>query len=138
MAIKRYNQASGTLLINGIPIVQFMDGTPITVHFSGGEVEATEGMDGAGINIATKQGGTVKFTLQEVSVSHAFLKGLRLAQETGIGIETLNVTFVSGGKTLFNLFNGAISQPGDLTTGGKKMAGQEYTIIGTRLEDFPT
>ena len=138
MAIKNYNQAGITIQVNSTPITGLMDGTPITVTFRGGEVDVTEGMDGPGLNMATRQGGSVKFTLRETSDSHALLLGLRLIQEQTQGIESNIVTVLSGARTLFTLTDAFISLPGDLTTGDKKMAGQDYTFVGTGMESAPS
>lgn len=121
-----YNQKNTTLTVDGVPITGFMDGTSLTVTYDGGEVDKTQGTDGAGINIATPQGMTVQFTLRETSWSHDFLASLFTRQSNGASGVT--VVLRTGANILHMLTDAYIGQPGQLTTGDKKQGGIQYTV----------
>ena len=128
---KSYSQKNITVLVDGVPLQEFSDGTPIRVRHKGGEAETTEGMDGPAINLATRQGGEIEVDLKEMSPSLIFLNALRLAQErSGIGC---NVIIRSGVDVLYTLATGFVSVPGELSTGDKKMGKVTYKFIGTIL-----
>ena len=78
---KVYNQKNMSLTIDGVNIQDFHEGATFVYTWDGGEVDKTQGTDGAGINIATNQGATLQFTLRETSRSIKFLSDLRLRQE---------------------------------------------------------
>lgn len=78
-----YNQKNMSLTIDGVNIQDFHEGATFVYTWDGGEVDKTQGTDGAGINIAANQGATLQFTLRETSRSIKFLSDLRLRQENG-------------------------------------------------------
>lgn len=129
---KVYNQKNLTITIDGVTIQDYMDGASVTLTWDGGEVDKTQGTDGAGINLATNQGMTVQFTLREESRSRAFLKALRLRQDNGGNGVTVVVR--TGVNTLHTLTDAYISQPGQLSTGDKKMGGIQYTLTSANEE----
>lgn len=126
MARTVYNQKNQTLTIDGTTIQDFFEGATVTVTKDGGEVEKTQGTDGASVNIATDQGQTWKFTLRETSRSRKFLKDLRMRQYNGGG----GVTAVlrTGADVLETMTDAFISREGELSTGDKKMGGIQFTI----------
>lgn len=121
-----YNQANTTLTIDGITIQDFAEGTSIVYTPDGGEVQKTQGTDGAGINIATNQGATIKFTLRETSRSINFLNSLRLLQERGGDGAT--VIARTGADIVIGLTDAYISRQGELSTGDKTQGTIEYTL----------
>jgi hypothetical protein len=126
-----YAQANTSVLVDGVTIRGFMDGTPITCTFDGGEIEKTEGCDGPGLNMARRQGGTIKFSVRENSPSVPFMLALINTQYIADTALPINVTVISGGGRVFDLFNCLVQQPGELSTGDKKVGGIEFTIVGT-------
>lgn len=129
---KVYNQKNLTITIDGITMKDYMDGASVTIQWDGGEVDKTQGTDGAGINLATNQGMTIQFTLREESRSRAFLKALRLRQDNGgAGVTAVIRTGVNVIHTLTDAY---ISQPAALSTGDKKMGGVQYTLISANEE----
>lgn len=136
MATRVYNQANITLTVDGTSISGFMDGTSIAVVHDGGEVEKTQGTDGPGINIATSQGMTLRFTLRETSPSHDFLMSLKRRQSNGGG----GVTTVmrTGADVLYTLSEAYISNPGELTSGDKTQGGVEYTLTSADSQSSNT
>ena len=66
---KVYNQKNMSLIVDGVQIQDFAEGTSFVYTFDGGEVLKTQGTDGASVNIATNQGATLQFTLWETSRS---------------------------------------------------------------------
>ncbi|HBG77253.1 MAG TPA: hypothetical protein DDW84_00175 [Phycisphaerales bacterium] len=128
---KTYSQSNVTVLVNGIPLKDLSDGNSIRVRHRGGEVEPTEGTDGAAMNIATRQGGEIEVDLKEMSSSLIILNALRLAQEqTGIGC---NVVIRSGVDVVDTLATAFVSLPGEKATGDKKMGKITYKFSGTVL-----
>ena len=92
---KVYNQKNMSLTIDGVNIQDFHEGATFVYTWDGGEVDKTQGTDGAGINIATNQGATLQFTLRETSRSIKFLSDLRLRQENGgAGVTVSPVCFL--------------------------------------------
>ena len=131
-----YSQANTKVLVNGFEIRGFMDGTPITCTFDGGEIEKTEGCDGPALNMARRQGGTIKFTLRENSPSYLLLEGLQRAQYMADSALPCNVNVFTGGGRIYELANCLIQQPGELSTGDKKVGGIEFTIVGCLMESI--
>lgn len=127
-----YNQKNTTITIDGVTVQGYMDGASVVVTYDGGEVDKTQGTDGAGINLATNQGMTVQFTLRETSPSRAFLKALRLRQENGGSGVTVVVR--TGANVLHMMPESYISQPAALNTGDKKMGGAQYTLMSATEE----
>lgn len=123
---RTYNQKNTTLTVDGVTIQDFHEGTTITFTYDGGEVEKTQGTDGASVNMATMQGATIQFTIRETSRSRAFLKQLHLRQYNG-GPGVV-VIFRSGADVLETLSEAFIGNPGETTTGDKKQAGIQYTL----------
>jgi hypothetical protein len=133
---RAYNQADITVTVNGIPIQGLMEGTSVTVIPHGGEVEVTQGTDGPGLNVATKQGGEIRMTLRESSPGHAILQQLRTQQELApVGVPVVIFTGVGAVETLLGSL---VSLPGELTTGDKKQAARIYRFVGTTLNSMPS
>lgn len=128
-----YGQKDTKVIINGVPIFNFMDGTSVRVTFDGGEVEKTEGTDGPGLNIATAQGGTVNFTIRESSINYNYLMGLFKLESALTGV-TVSCIVVSGSRIAHVMPRGLIGQPGELATGDKKQGGIEFKVIGDLIE----
>lgn len=127
MARTRYNQKDLTLTIDGTTIQDFHEGASVVFTYDGGEVDKTQGTDGASINIATDQGATVKFTLRETSRSRQFLADLRKRQYNGGSGVT--VVLRTGADVLETMTDAYLSNPGELSTGDKKMGGIQYTMM---------
>lgn len=131
---KRYNQAEVTVLVDGIPWRGLADGDSIEVADIGGEADITEGTDGPGVNLATKQGGYIKIKLREDSPAQIYAKALRLVQENALtGRSGVTVQILGGTSIFHTLHNAFISAPGALTTGGKKQGATEFKLVGTEL-----
>lgn len=133
MATDVYNQASVTITVDGFPITGLHEGTSFTYIRDGGEVQKTQGTDGAAINIATDQGATLRFTLKETSASHSFLSSLKRTQARGGSGVT--VVIRTGADVLHLMNNAYVSNPGELASGDKTQAGIEYTIMSADVAD---
>lgn len=123
---KVYNQKNMSLIVDGVQIQDFAEGTSFVYTFDGGEVQKTQGTDGASVNIATNQGATLQFTLRETSRSHNFLGALRRTQE--VGGPGCVVVLRSGADVLYTMTDGYISRPGQLSTGDKMQGSIQYTV----------
>jgi hypothetical protein len=127
MSFFTYNQSQVTVLYDGIPLTDLGESACIKLTVDGGEVQKTEGTDGAGINIGTLQGATCKITFKETSPSLSILDSYVMAQQFGGLGGTL--TLLTGTLALHTLAPAFISTPGELSTGDKKMGAKEYTFI---------
>lgn len=127
MARTVYNQKNLVLTVDGTTIQDFFEGASIVFTYDGGEVDKTQGTDGASINIATDQGATIKFTLRETSRSRQFLADLRKRQYNGGAGVT--VVLRTGADVLETMTDAYIGNPGELSTGDKKMGGIQYTMM---------
>lgn len=127
-----YNQKNTTLTVDGVTIQDFFEGASITFTYDGGEVDKTQGTDGASINMATMQGATISFTLRETSRSRDFLKSLHLRQYNGGGGVT--VIFRSGADVIETMTEAYIGNPGEISTGDKKQAGIQYTLTSAEAD----
>lgn len=121
-----YNQKNLSLLVDGVQIQDFAEGATFVYTFDGGEVQKTQGTDGASINIATNQGATLQFTLRETSRSQSFLSLLRRTQENG-GPGAV-VVVRTGANILLTMTDAFISRPGQLSTGDKTQGSVQYTL----------
>jgi hypothetical protein len=130
-----YNQNDITVSVNGIKIEGFMEGSSVKVAPAGGEVEITQGLDGPGLNRASRQGGRISMTLREGSSGHAVLQALRILQDQApVGAIVIVSTGVGAVATLLNAL---VSLPGELSTGDKKQGSHEYHLVGTTLIQTP-
>jgi hypothetical protein len=128
----RYNQQSTSLIIDGVTIQDFFEGSSINFIVDGGEVEKTHGTDGPAINVATDQGATCKFTLRESSRSRQFLADLRRRQISGgPGVTVILTTGVEVREVMIGAF---LSNPGELSTGDKKMGSVQYTLTSAEYQ----
>ena len=132
MARTIYNQKNLVLTIDGVTIQDFFEGASIVYTYDGGEVDKTQGTDGASINIASDQGATIKFTLRETSRSHQFLSDLRKRQYNGGSGVT--VVLRTGADVLETMTDAYISRPGELSTGDKKQGSMQYTLMSAENE----
>jgi len=132
MARKVYNQKNTTLTVDGTTIQDMHEGATIVFTHDGGEVDKTQGTDGASINMATDQGTTVKFTIRETSRSRQFLDALKKRQYNGGAGVT--VVFRSGADVLETMDDAYIGNPGELSTGDKKMGGIQYVMMSAETD----
>lgn len=128
---KVYNQHLVTLTVDGRQIKDFGEGTSITLTYDGGEVQKTQGTDGAGINRATRQGATIAFTVREDSDSRDFLRSLNLRQDDAAGV---SVVLRTGVDVIERMSDAYISQSGELATGDKMMGAIQYTLTSRECE----
>ena len=126
-----YNQKALTVTVDGVTIMDFFEGAPVTYMWDGGEVDKTQGTGGPGINIATNQGSTLQITLRETSRSIGFLQSLRTRLENGGAGVT--VVIRTGAQILLTMTDAYISRPGQLSTGDKRQGGIQFTL--TSAED---
>lgn len=122
-----YNQKNVSLTIAGVPIQDFAEGTTIVYTKDGGELQKTQGTDGAGINIATRQGPSLTFTLRETSRSRAYINGISLAQYEGAG--GVPVVLRTGAQVLHILDDAYVGQEGELSSGDKTQGPIQYMCI---------
>ncbi len=128
-----YSQANTKVFVDGVLVRGFMDGASITCTYDGGEIEKTEGCDGPGLNMARRQGGTIKFTLRETSPSVPILSALSHLQFMADIVSPIVIEVITGGGLSYTMVECLIQQPGELSTGDKKTGGVEFTFVGNWL-----
>lgn len=126
-----YNQHFTLVNLNGRYLSGYMDGTPIRLTPQGGQVSTTEGTDGPGHNMATKQGHMIEVDLREESPDHEYIANINRAQYEGGGYVPL--TLYTGTQRVFTC-NVLVSQPGDLATGGPQQGSHTYTFITKKTD----
>ena len=122
-----YNQKNITLTVSGVTVQDFFEGATVVYTYDGGDVDKTQGTDGASINLATNQGATIKFTIRETSRSRAFLQSVRLMQENGG--PGVTVILRTGADVAHLLTDSYIGRPGELSSGDKKQGGLQFTLM---------
>lgn len=127
-----YNQKNLTITIDGITVQDYFEGASIVYTLDGGEVDKTQGTDGAGINLATNQGSSIQFTIRETSRSRDFLNALRLRQENGG--PGVTVVLRTGADVLHTMTDTYIGREGQLTSGDKKQGGLQYSLMTAEEE----
>ena len=127
-----YNQHFTGINLNGHMIQGFMDGTAIRLQPLGGQVTTTEGTDGPGHNMATKQGHIIEFDLREESPDHEFIASINRYQYDGGGY--VPCSLYTGTARVFDCM-ALVSQHGDLATGGPQQGAHTYTLV-TKKSDL--
>lgn len=132
-----YHQNDVMVFLDGRKITGLMEGTSITFTYDGGEVDKTQGTDGPGLNVATRQGGTLRFTLRENSTDYAYLQTVRRRNEAS-PFAISNAVVTTGTRDVLRLSYCAIGLPGERATGDKKMAGVEFSVVGLEADESPS
>lgn len=122
-----YRQKVTSIIFNGLPLQGLMDGASVTIRPQGGQVQVTEGTDGPGVNIATKQGHILEVTLREDSPDHEYIMDINRNQANGgPGVP---LALYMGTDRVFATGEAYIGAPGELATGDAKMGGHTYTFV---------
>lgn len=128
---KLYNQKNLVMTIDGYNIQDFHEGATCVFTYDGGEVDKTQGTDGASVNLATDQGATIRITLRESSRSLQFFNDLRARQYNGgTGV---TVTFRTGTDIIHTMTDAYVGNPGELSTGDKKMGGITFVVTSAEF-----
>lgn len=126
-----YNQHFTGVNLNGHWLTGFMDGTSIRLQPQGGLVSITEGTDGPGHNMATKQGHIIEIDLREESPDHEYIASINRYQYEGGGYVPL--TLYTGTKRVFTC-EVLVSQGGELSTGGPEQGSHTYTLVTKKTD----
>lgn len=126
-----YNQHITGVNVNGRWLTGYADGNPIRFNPQGGQVTITEGTDGPGLNIATKQGHIIEIDIREDSDDHDYLAAINKQQYNGGGL--VPMAFYTGTGRTFTC-QVLISQPGELTTGGPQQGYHTYTFVTKKTD----
>lgn len=133
MADSVYRQKITGVVFNNVPLQGMMDGASVRVRPVGGEVQPTEGTDGPGVNIATKQGHIIEVDLREDSPNHEYINDVNRNQaEGGPGVP---IVLWMGTTRVFSAAETYVGAPGQLSTGDKKQGAHTYTFY-TKKSDL--
>lgn len=127
-----YNQHFTGVNLNGRWLQGFMDGTAVRLTPLGGQVTTTEGTDGPGHNMATKQGHTIEVDLREDSPDHEYIASINRYQYDGGTYVPL--ALYTGTARVFDC-EVLVSQHGELATGGPEQGAHTYTFV-TKKSDL--
>lgn len=136
MSVKTYNPADVSVIIAGIPIEGFADGTFITVARNNDSWNMQVGSDGEGVRAKSNDfGGTITLTLMQSSLSNDALSALAVLDETsGGGIGPMLVKDGSG-RTICAAETGWIRKPADVEF-AREATSREWVIETDILNIF--
>lgn len=128
-----YDQQGAQLIVQGVPIQDFMDGSSIRYRSGGDEATVTKGLDGATMNLSRDFTATIEFDLKETSSSNDVLGGLAKAQRASLYLD-LTVVFIDGAGATHAGSGGAIQKRADVDTGGPSMGGRTWILLLPQME----
>lgn len=126
-----YNQHFTAVNVNGRLLEGYADGTSVRLNRLGGQITTTEGTDGPGHNMATKQGYIIEVDLREESPDHEYLMDINRAQYDGGGY--VSVTVFTGDKRVFTC-RALVGAGGNLNTGGAQQGSITYQLATKTLD----
>lgn len=128
MTVKTYNPASVTIVVAGIPIEGFADGTFINVARRNPSWNLAIGSDGEGARARSNDNsGTITLTLMQSSASNDLLQQLfNLDENTGDGVGPFLLVDGSG-RTLIDAESCWISTQAEAPF-GREIENREWTI----------
>lgn len=128
MGVKTYNPSDVTVIVAGIPIEGFADGTFITAERRNPAWNLAVGSDGEGArSYSSDKSGTITLTLMQTSASNDLLQQLFNADErTGDGVGPFLLVDRSG-RTLIDAESCWISNQASAEF-GREVANREWTI----------
>ena len=136
MGVKTYNPGDVQLVVNGIPISGYADGTFITIGRDNPSFNSGTGSDGEGFRSKTNdKSGTCTLTLLQTSLSNDALSGLNIADEaTGDGVGPL-VLKDGSGRSLYGAETCWIEKPADGEF-ARDVSNREWVIKTNKLNVF--
>lgn len=121
-----YRQKITSIIFNSVPLQGLMEGASVRIRPVGGEVQPTEGTDGPGVNIATRQGHIVEVDIREDSPDHEFINDVGRNQSNGG--PGVGLVLYMGTSRVFSTDEAYVGAPGQLSTGDKKQGAHTYTF----------
>lgn len=136
MPVRTYDPKQCLIIIGGVPMSGFADGTFVSVERSSDTFTKVSGADGIVSRAKTNdRSGTLTLTLAQTSPSNDVLSGFQIADElTNNGIVPVLIKDISGRSTYVSGFGWVRKPP----TGefGKEIADREWVLDLADLEVF--
>ena len=124
MRINLYAQNRHVVIIDGVPIVDFMEGDFMEVELHGNAAQRTEGADGPAMNISTAQGATITINLKPTSPSLGVLYKLREAQQEAPYM--FSIQLVTGTQEIISASGCAFAKLDAFSSGDAKMKDRKF------------
>jgi membrane-associated protease RseP (regulator of RpoE activity) len=136
-SVKTFDPRKVKVLVNGVPVTGFADGTFLSIASNGEQATRSVGADGeVSRAITADYTSTVVVTLKQTSQSNDMLMAYsKLDQLSGSGLFSLAITDL-GGTTLFFWDSAFIQQVPDAEF-GKEISERAWTILtGQPVQSF--
>lgn len=136
MSVRTYDPKEVVVLVGGIPIGGFADGTAIAVSRSNDAYSKVSGTDGITSRAKSNdKSGEIAITLSQTSPSNDVLSGIALADElSNNGVVPVSITDLSGRTILLSAF-AWIRKPAD-TEFAKEISNREWMLDAADLNMF--
>lgn len=127
--VRTYDPKKNSVIINGVALIGFHEGTYITIKPGSARVTKMVGGDGAVARVmSTDRSATLEVTLQQTSPSNDFLSALELADAvTGAGLATFLHRDASG-RTLVAAPECWVGESPELGYGKNTIEGRKWVI----------
>lgn len=128
------NQALNTVIMAGVPMVDFMSGDSIRIirNSEGSSMEV--GLDGATTLFSTDDSGTVEIDFKQTSASLDALGALYKAQKTAQAI-LFSGQIITSARASIRLEGVSIASMGTTATGGKTASAQTVVFNVQKIID---
>lgn len=122
-----FNQANCAVVLDGLPVVDFMSGDAIRINYNteGSSVEV--GLDKATTTFSTDQSGTIELDLKGTSATLEQVNLLWKAQKTAAA-DLFSIQLYTSAAEPIRAEGCSIASPGNVATGGKTASPRTVTI----------
>ena len=128
------NQAHCTVIVDGLPVVDFMSGDAIRINRNTEGSSMEVGLDSATTTFSTDQSGTLELDLKQTSLSLDQFGQLNKAQKTALA-RLVNGQIITGALASIRLEGMSISSMGNTGTGGKTASAQTVVFNVQKIID---
>ncbi len=134
--VRTYDPSMAVLVVNGIPIGGYADGTGIKVSRSNDAYSKVTGMDGVTSRAkSVDRSGEIVITLAQTSPSNDVLSALAALDEAqNTGVVAVIITDLSG-RSVYSSAKAWIRKPADAEF-GKEISNREWTLDCAELAVF--
>jgi hypothetical protein len=128
MPVRTYDPKAVLVIIGGVPMSGFADGTFVAVERSNPTFTKVSGADGVVSRAKSNdRSGTLTLTLAQTSPSNDILSGIAVLDETkNLGVVPVLVKDISGRTTIVSAF-GWVNKPAKAEF-GKEIVNREWTL----------
>lgn len=127
-----FNQALVAVILDGVQVVDFMDGDAIRITPSSEGSSIERGLDGAVTTFSTDMAGTLELDLKGTSRTLDQINLLWLAQKTAAA-RLFNVQIITSALEPIRCEGCSISSPGAIATGGRTASARTVVLNVQRV-----